>query len=73
MSEPQGLPMWVIYDHPTDFPDTFVARLHINDQPTPHVLACVSLDVLREHFAQQGLVKIDRHPSDPAVIVETWL
>jgi hypothetical protein len=71
--EPQGLPIWAIYDHPADFPDTYAARLFINDKPTAHVLASVSLDALREHFAQQGLVKLDRHPTDDPKIVETWL
>lgn len=73
MSDPEGLPIWTIYDHPLDFPDCYAARMFIYDRPTGHVLASASLDALREHFAQQGLVCFTRAEGDDAKIVESWL
>ena len=77
MSEP-GLPIWVVYDHPADFPDAFVARQHIatgdGAGPTTAYITGDDLDAIRR-FLQQllGLVKRDRQPDDDPVIVETWL
>ena len=73
MSEPEGLTIWAIYDHPSDFPDTWVARRFVNDKVTSDVLVSTDLDTLRRHFARLGLVRLDRNPADDPVIVETWL
>ena len=37
------LSMWVVYDHPSDFPDRYVARLWEGEKPTSNVM--VSRDV----------------------------
>jgi hypothetical protein len=67
------LSLWTIYDHPTDYPDNFVAREFLLDKPTDNVLIANSLEQLREAFRRAGLCCITRHPSDDAKIVETWL
>jgi hypothetical protein len=67
-----SLAIWVVYDHPRDYPDSFVARQWTLDKPTGIVIESVSLPVLREHFALRGLVCMDRAPEDDPVIVETW-
>jgi hypothetical protein len=67
------LPIWTIYDHPTDFPECFVARLFVLDRPTATVLTAATVDVLQRRFAQMGLVKIARSPGDDSKIVESWL
>lgn len=70
------LDVWTIYDHPTDFPGYFVARLHLVADSTAVCTAChlkhVSLDSLRS-MLPPGLVCIKRSDSDPLTIVESWV
>lgn len=64
--------MYVVYDHPSDYPNCFVVRLWKNGQPTlTHILA-ESLEQARK-MIPNGLVRIPRHVSDDPVIVETWV
>lgn len=67
------LPIWVIYFNPADFPGQYVARLWKLDQPTDQIITGKTLEELRETFSSQGLVCLTRDPSDPAVVVESWL
>lgn len=70
---------WVVYDHPKDFPDSFVARRHAHDPdvadyfPTEDYMASRDLKALRQALARKGLVRLDRDPSDPPQIMEIWL
>lgn len=73
------LDMWTIYDHPTDYPDEYVARRWIvmsggGFHGTGEVLRERSLaqlrDIMRGAF---HLTCIPRHEVDDPVIVETWL
>jgi hypothetical protein len=67
----------VIYDHPTDFPDSFVARRHIaygpDAGPTAEVMRSNSLNALQEEMERRGLIRLDRYAADAPCIVETWL
>ena len=72
------LPMWVVYDHPLDMPDRFVARRWLtlpNNRPTQEVLTADKLDDLRYAIqrAMPGAVRLDRSPDDDAKIMEVWL
>lgn len=67
-----ALPIWTVYDHPTDYPAGFIARLFLNDKPTSQVLTARSLDGVREQLPP-GLYCIPRSPDDDPVIVECWL
>ncbi|MBO0715837.1 MAG: hypothetical protein J2P55_00680 [Rhizobiales bacterium] len=71
------LPMWIVYDRPTDFPDHYVARCHHvtgrGTRPTTLVIKAETLDALREALRNMGLTRIGRDPSDEPQIVETWL
>jgi hypothetical protein len=74
--DPNRLPMWVIYDHPTDFPDHFVARMHYSlptPEPTGHVMLSPNVESLRDFFAASGCTLFTRSPEDDPVIIETWL
>jgi hypothetical protein len=79
MSEGEGFPVWVIYDHPRDFPQHFVARKQVAMEgyvvASGVFLLATDLERLRERLltVQPGLVRLDRHPSDDPVIVETWI
>lgn len=70
------LRMYVIYDHPSDYPDRFVARRAFVGAVTvcfeDDVLAADSLDNLRK-MLPQGLICIPRGVNDDPVIVEAWI
>ncbi len=69
-----GLSIWVVYDHPRDYPDCFVARCFIGEQPTPSIIVSTDLDRIRDVLeGEMGLVKLMRMPGDDPKIVETWL
>jgi hypothetical protein len=72
-----ALSIWVIYDHPRDFPDRFIARRHVvtgsAQGPTEDIVADKSLKQLRRVMESRFLTKLDRHPSDDPTIIETWL
>jgi hypothetical protein len=67
------LSMWTIYDHPTDYPDHFVARRFELDKPTSQILLCETLEPIRDALAGAGLICFMRDPSDDPKIVETWM
>lgn len=69
------LPIWTVYDHPTDFPEAFVARLWIGTDPTDQVLVSDDLDEVRAMVAAQmpGAVCLARADGDDPKILETWL
>jgi len=70
-----ALDMWVIYERPSDFPDSYVARLfritgHAEPSPLAHIAE--TLQEVRKAIPP-GLVRIDRDPLDEPQIVEIWL
>lgn len=71
------LQIWTIYKQPSDYPDSYVARLFEVDcdgpRPTGSIVIAETLDRLRIEMEIMGLVKLDRSPEDDSVIVETWL
>jgi hypothetical protein len=72
------LSIWIIYDHPSDFPDSFVARRwEIRDEgvPTAEVLRADHLWTLQRYLASRGLVPLSHSilPEDDPVIVEVWI
>lgn len=70
---PDGLPVWVIYDHPLDYPDCFVARLWVGEVATGETIASTDIEVLRDAMERMGLVKLLPMQGDDPVILETWL
>ena len=71
------LVMWTVYEKPSDYPDTCVARRHDvgkGGKPlaTSHIITG-SLASLRTLFLSAGLTAIPRHQKDDPVIVEVWL
>lgn len=66
------LPMWVIYERPRDFPNSFVVRLWDMDRPTAQFCVGPSLDVVRD-LIPPGATQLSRHPMDEPQIVEVWL
>lgn len=72
----RGLPVWTIYDHPKDYPEHIVARMHElhaeGTRPTDKVVA-LDLETLRKTFKYAGLICVPRQARDDKVIVEVWL
>lgn len=72
-----ALAIWTVYDHPSDFPDVFVARKYLAGQgvavATDDTITSPSIEALREVFLQKGLTCIVRDASDDSKIVESWL
>ena len=64
--------LWVIYKHPKDYPDFFVARKWIVDTPTSEALFAKSLNKLREQLPKH-LIRLERTTFDDPVIVEVWM
>lgn len=68
--------MWVIYEHPPDMPEWYVARRREitpgKDEPTGDFLLGNTLDAVRD-LLPVGLVRLCRDPTDDPVIVEIWL
>lgn len=77
LSEESGLPMWVITDHPSDFPDHFVVRKRVvyssgRVEIDQEYHLAMTLDEARARVPR-GLARIPRSWNDDRVIVETWL
>ena len=72
-----GLNIWVIYDHPEDFPTKFVLRRHVvtidgATYATREAYGCDSIQPLREFMEREGLTSMYPFAGDDPNIVETW-
>lgn len=73
-----GLAVWTIYDHPLDFPDSYVARQWLVGetglQATANVVQSQDLEVLRTMMlVDLGLTCLPRSPEDDPKVVESWV
>lgn len=70
------LVLWTVYDHPSDYPDAFLARKSLIGTGisvmTHEVLVSKELEVIRQELREQGLVCLPRDLLDDPVIVEVW-
>ena len=68
--------MWVIYEHPKDFPEEYVARQWQiypgTVVPGKTVERDQDLHVLRQRFDDMGLVCAQPSPGDDPAILEIW-
>lgn len=69
------LPGIVIYDHPKDFPDSYIGRVweFKVSRPTNVAISDTNLDAIREQLRMAGFTPFPRHPKDDPSIVEVWL
>lgn len=68
----EELVTWVIYDKPSDHPDSAIARKFVGGVPTPDFMAAATVAELRKKMPS-GAVSIPRAQGDPMAVVETWL
>jgi hypothetical protein len=76
MIQERCLHMWTVYDHPSDYPDGYIARLFIIDSRNPRATSVsVTAPTLEEvrKLLPPGLYRLHRSPEDEPQIVETWL
>lgn len=74
MEQKQALDMWVIYDHPKDFPDSFVARrweVTNQEKPTADYYAAPTRAEV-EALLPPGLHFAPRFEQDDLTIVGVW-
>lgn len=70
------LDMYVVYERPRDFPNSFVVRHWIIDgkggKPTDWLVVGKTLDQVRQAIPGY-CVRLERSPEDEPQIVESWL
>lgn len=69
----KALEIWTVYDHPEDYPNCFVARKFLNDQPTDELIVGQNVEEIRQMFRNKGLQVVPRCPGDMPSILEIWL
>jgi len=74
---PEGaMVVWVIYDHPRDYPHGFVLRPQFavsgEVRACPQAWYARSADELRS-ILPHGVTYLPRQPQDDVAILETWL
>ena len=68
------LPMIIVYSHPSDFPDKFVARLFDLQRPTPYIAIADSLSDIRNIIPYPGRFhKMPRSKYDAPSITEVYM
>lgn len=69
--------IWTIYNHPTDYPDGYIARAYKVNEKGSHVtdetITSTDLEYLRMVFMRAGLACLMRNPNDDYKIIESWL
>ncbi len=72
-----SLSIWTVYDHPSDYPDCFVARRHEvvagRSTPTSDLLVSTDLESIRAQMRARGLYRLNRQTGDVPCIIESWL
>ena len=70
------LPLIVVYDHPSDYPDAYVARVWEAERnlPTNALIKKDTLQEIREDIRSAGFIHcISRAAEDHPTIVESWI
>jgi|GEM_PF-1532590 hypothetical protein len=71
------LMLWVVYDHPSDYPQYYAARPWTHDNKGNYrkcdiVILASTINSVR-NLLPHGLFRIDKQINDPHPIVEIWL
>jgi len=65
--------IWVVYDHPKDFPTKFVARKYNAETPTGNIILSDNLGELRNLIPEKYNTHLMRNYADDPTIMELWL
>lgn len=72
---PNGIPMWTIYNRPCDYPKGYIARkFWVTSKSTTPTEQTITgdLNFIRSELPP-GLVCFHRDPNDEPDVVETWM
>lgn len=73
----QALDMWIVYDHPRDWPEYFIARRWSvgkgGMRAHGDLLMHKEIATLRHELQHRGLYRLERSEEDDPVIMEVWL
>ncbi len=76
-SKEEGFSLWTVYDHPSDFPDSFVTRRSefVKGVPitTCEIFHDESFEAIEEFLAEKGLFAMMRQEGDDPCIIATWM
>jgi hypothetical protein len=66
---------WVIYEHPEDYPDKYVARRFVDGEPTDTCIVNDSVWFIRVVIAHNypGFFRVSPSVNDPPWVYEVWL
>lgn len=71
-----SLPMIVVYDRPTDFPEQVVARIFNivpgDVQPTDMAMTALTIEEIHSGIPER-FTRLNRNPGDDPNILETWI
>ncbi len=69
--------IWTVFDHPTDLPDFYVARLSTITrgviEVTENVVMSTELEKVQDTMRDLGLTRLPRMDGDDPKILETWV
>jgi hypothetical protein len=70
--------IYVVYDHPSDYPYSYVLKRFTTFTGTPiqdtsFIIKSDSLVPIREYVQKKSLTRLERHPKDDPVILECWI
>lgn len=65
--------IWTVYDRPSDFPNSVIARRWWLTTATDDIIVGRTLDDIRDELKLKGLICLPRSELDDPKIVETWL
>ena len=71
-----ALAIWTVYDHPKDYPDGFIARMHevAEGPPRPTDKTLMGeLEEIRRVLIEAGLTTLPRDARDEREVVESWI
>ena len=65
-------PLIMIYEHPEDYPDCYVARVFNEDKPTNICAIAKTYEELREKWCLSGWAMVSNHRDDDPSVYEIW-
>ncbi len=66
--------LWTVYDHPTDYPDWFVARQFlVPSHPTHRIILAKTVEEIHERLGRYGMMWWPRDESDEPQIMGCYL
>lgn len=67
-------PMVVVYDHPSDYPEYYIARIFNGDKPTDTIMIKDTLREIQEDIrSNTDMIFVLRGEEDDTCIVGVWL